>query len=174
MSVRNFFGLISLLAILSPLSASAIKCISSADEFKEQASELPKPFDNLPLMLAIEKFGAKAAIQVRVAGSKLKLESFVSNPFASGPDSLYISEEYIQKVCFDGTKVSVVMENTSGKVPQVVLVDEDTVKVDGNKFDKCTSAKFQKIAGAVQSQVQSQKPGSSNKNQPQVEGAGAQ
>ncbi len=144
----------------TPANASA-KCLESAADFQKQSAELPKPFDNLPLFLSVDAgiFG-KAAIQVRTAGDKLKLVSYVS---AAG--ETYGNESYIQKVCFDGPKVDVILESNveqkgasrKSKADHDILLKGDRVQVDGHSFSNCSEAEFRRIAAAIEKKIETQK-----------------
>jgi hypothetical protein len=128
------------------ISANAsAKCLETAADFQAQSKELPKPFDHLPLLLSIDSYFGKAALQVRVDGEKLKLVSFVSKP-----GGLYTSENDIENVCFDGPNIHVILKN---KGEHTVVLNGEKVSVDKNNFSKCSEADFQRIATYVKQKI---------------------
>lgn len=122
-------------------NAEAI-CVSSFSEFNEQKGKLPNVIQELPTMLTVDSFIVTAALKIRPAGDRLKLEGYVWQP-----GSIYADDGYIQSACYENDILKVTLEN--GKTYEGKVSKDKAVEIRGFKFKHSTERQFASIVEKV-------------------------
>lgn len=138
--LRTFLA-ISFILSAKQVWAEAV-CVSSFSEYEQQKNKLPKVLQELPTLLTVDSFLVTAALKIRPAGEKLKLEGYVWQP-----GSIYADDGYIKSACYENDVLKVTLDN--GKTYEGKVGTEKAVEIKGFKFKQSTERQFASIVEKV-------------------------
>ncbi|WP_415063546.1 hypothetical protein [Bdellovibrio sp.] len=138
---RLKIGLLFIALSLTSQFCKAETCVTTASEFEQKKDQLPKIFQNLPVMLTTDSWLLTAGLEIRTVGPKIKLEGHVWKP-----SEIYSDDSYVKKICYDGTNFNVTLEN--GKSYDVKIKSEG-VSISGFSFEKSSASTFAGIVEKV-------------------------
>lgn len=136
MKLATYLESFILITLTASISYSET-CFRNADEYAKTEKNLPKIFQNLPLMFTAENqsilfFDVSAAIKIeKSASGQLKLQGHIRKD-----DDLEIDESTISKACFDGSTMKITVLSGSS---YNVEVDKQNVEIKGLRLQRAVS-----------------------------------
>lgn len=155
----------------SPAPAASPICMSNQKEYLANKTQLPKVLQGLEnnphgkmfrLDGMLARAVARAAIKLRVAEN----EKFVLDvAVAHGDESVFEEENYISRICFEGSEIKIYPENKVSDKPNsytAKIIDGDKFELNDVTFKRTSDAEFAKEVNDVKTRLR----GSSSSNKP--------